>query len=142
MKRTITFLIAIIGITFIMSSCASTKSTTARVIDITQTGVVQAPVVVDLVVGETKISGTASGNTTARASVQQSAVANALKNAKADVLIEPSYSIETFGSKITVTVVGFPGTYKNFRPMKEKDINLLQKYNSTKVIKNTISVVK
>ena len=45
----------------------------------------------------------------------------------ADVLIDPKYSIEIVNNEnIKVIVSGYLGTYKNFRPMVEKDTALLK----------------
>jgi len=45
----------------------------------------------------------------------------------ADVLIDPKYSIEVINNEnIKVVVSGYLGTYKNFRPMVEKDTALLK----------------
>jgi len=45
----------------------------------------------------------------------------------ADVLVDPKYSIETINNeRIQVIVSGYLGTYKNFRPMVEKDTALIK----------------
>ena len=45
----------------------------------------------------------------------------------ADVLIDPRYSIESIDNeRVKVLVSGYLGTYKNFRPMVEKDTALLK----------------
>jgi hypothetical protein len=58
--------------------------------------------------------------------VKKNAVADALKNAKADVLIEPKFEIEKKSSTITASVTGFPAFYKNFRPITQDDVKLLE----------------
>ena len=108
--------------------------------DITKTGVIQKTVIVDLKVKETKVTGQATGNVTAAAQVNNEAVAAALKSSGADVLVEPVYSSVTNGSKITVTVTGFPATYHNFRPIKASDLKLLNAGSSRAV--NTVTPSK
>jgi len=130
MKKFIILLVSFVGIVIGMSSCTVSKSVSAKTMDITRTGVYQNTVLVDLKVSETKVTGKAMGKITAGAQVNQQAVAAALKAAGADVLVEPVYSTETSGSTITVTVVGFPATYINFRPLKAKDLKLINAYKS------------
>jgi len=114
---------------FVMASCSvsKSKSSTIKTIDIDLTGIVQKPVIVDLDVKENKVSGVATENTEAVNIniVKQEAIADAVKKANADILVEPMFTTETVGSKITVTVTGFPANYKNFRPIKQEDIPLL-----------------
>ena len=111
-----------------LGSCvAVSKSTTSKTLDI-QASVIQKPTVADLEVKETKITGTSSGKiaTMAVEAIQGEAVASALKTTNADILVEPRFETTVSGSTTTVTVSGFPATYKNFRPMKIDDIALVQ----------------
>ncbi len=108
----------------VLSSCSSLKTNTAKSMDIYGAGVIQKPVIADLLVKETKITGFATG--TGVENVKSMAIANAINKANVDVLIEPMYEITTTSGKTTVTVTGFPGTYKNFRPMVEDDVKLLE----------------
>jgi hypothetical protein len=95
--------------------------------DVDLTGILQKPVIVDLEVKENKVTGVATGNTDVVSStiVKQEAIADAVKKANADILVEPMFITETVDRKITVTVTGFPANYKNFRPIKQEDIPLL-----------------
>ncbi len=137
MRRKITTFVAVIGAVFIMTSCMSTKSNSARTMEITKTGVIQNTVIVDIDIKEKKVTGVATGKVTATASVKVDAVVEALKPLNADLLVEPSYSTVTSGSNITITVTGFPAYYKNFRPLTKKEIPLL---NAGKVKSlNTVS---
>src|SRR6185295_4278834 len=58
--------------------------------------------------------------------LKSAAVADALESANGDVLVEPKYHIETSGGRTSVTVTGFRANYKNFRPITEQDLPLLQ----------------
>ncbi len=113
-----------LSIAILFSSCSSTKTNTAKSLDIYGAGVIQKPVIADLVVKETKVTGFATGS--AVENVKSMAIANAINKANIDVLIEPKFEIITSGGKTTVTVNGFPGTYKNFRPMVEDDLKLVE----------------
>lgn len=123
MKNIVLFIVAI---AFLAISCTTTRTTTSKRMDIYGSGVVQLPVVAELVVKETKVSGsarTASGQSVE--TVRNNAIANALKSANADVLIEPIFEVETNRGGTTVTVTGFPGNYVNFRDATPDDVPLL-----------------
>lgn len=109
-----------------LASCAVIEKT-AKTMDIYGAGVIQNPVLVDLDVKETKVSGSATGGIgTALENIKQYAVTDALNKANADILVQPKFEIETSEGQSTVTVTGFPATYKNFRSMKPEDAPLLQ----------------
>lgn len=110
-----------------LTSCGSLKTTTSKTMDIYGAGIIHKPVIVDLDVKETKVTGTAtmSTNMTLEA-VKREAVADALRKANADVLVEPKFQTTTDHGRTTATVTGFPATYSNFRPIKEEDVKLLQ----------------
>lgn len=111
----------------VFSSCSAYRMKTVKTTDIANTGVIQTPVMVDLDVSETKVSATVTSEPgQSIEDVKNSAVAAALKTVGADVLVEPVFEIEKVGGKTTVTVTGFPGTYKNFRSAKDSaDIVLI-----------------
>ena len=110
-----------------LSSCSViTKSITVKQLDIYGPGVIQKPVIVDLDVRDAKVSGYSSmAKSSSVEQVKNFAVADALKNAKADVLVEPKFEIEWTPTKITVSVTGYPAIYKNFRPITIDDVPLL-----------------
>lgn len=58
--------------------------------------------------------------------VKQNAVANALKKASADVLVEPIFETEISGGRISVIVTGWSANYKKFRSINVEDAQLLQ----------------
>lgn len=120
-------IIAII-IIFSFGSCNSLKSTTntAKTLPIYGAGVIQKPVIVDLDVKQTKTTATATGKLGSNLEViKAEAVSRAIKAAGADVLVEPTYTIVTNRGNSTVTVSGFPATYKNFRDIKPEDVPLI-----------------
>ena len=118
-----------LSISFIFSACTVLKTNTAKTMDIYGAGVIQNPVVVDLDVKQTKVSGTAmstAGKAVSIENIKNEAVSNALKTAKADVLVEPIFETTTTNGHTSVTVTGFPATYINFRNVKAEDVPLLQ----------------
>jgi len=115
------------GSLLLLTSCKS-YSKTAVSSDIHGPTVIQKPVVADLDVQEKKVSGTATAKGSKRVSeLKEMALNDALTKANADVLIEPRYEISTSGNNSTVTVTGYPATYKNFRPMEPADTMFIQK---------------
>ncbi len=126
--------LSVFAITLMISSCKTTSNTTVAA-DIKGPTVIQKPVVVDLEVKEVRVNGTATAKrSTPEAEIKQMAVADALKKANADVLIEARYEITTRFRETTVAVSGFPAVYKNFRPMELQDTIFVQKVglNTTK----------
>ena len=121
------FLFCMIVAALFLTSCGSLKTTTSKTMDIYGAGIIHKPVIVDLNVKETKVTGTAtmSTNMTLEA-VKREAVADALRKTNADVLVEPKFQTTTAHDRTTATVTGFPATYTNFRSIKEEDVKLLQ----------------
>jgi len=120
-----------IFIIVLMSSCATVSTTRqsweeAKLSYIKDTGVFHIPVIADLDVSQTKIRGTASGSSDTMQLLRVRAINNALSTNDADVLLEPRFSFDTTGSRTTVTVTGFPASYKNFRHITEQDSLLLK----------------
>ena len=115
-----------IGLTFLLASCAVQKSTTVKTMDVIGGGIIQTPVIVDLDVKPTKVTGTSNGKSDVPLeNVKQAAVADAVKNANADVLVEPRFETSLTSSNKTVVVTGYPATYKNFRQMTDADTTLV-----------------
>lgn len=128
MKNILFFLISLL----LISCSASMRTNTSKGTDIQNFGVIQKLVIADLDVKETKITGSATSILTTSITkqslqdVKNMALADALKKANADILIEPIFDIAMAGNKIAVSVTGYPATYKNFRPITEDDLRLLQ----------------
>lgn len=123
MSRVLTLLFLAAAI----SSCAVVKTHTTKTSEIYSSGVIQKPVVVDLDVKDTKVTGTATASSsTLITAAKNDAVYEALKSSNADILIEPKFETVTAKGTTTVTVTGYPATYKNFRPITEKDTTFLK----------------
>lgn len=121
--------ICMITIALSITSCNSLKSTTntAKTLNIYGSGVIQKPVIVELDVKQTKVTATATAKMgSAIETLKAEAVSMAIKNAGADVLVEPSYTVVSNSRTSTVTVTGFPATYKNFRDIKLEDVPLIK----------------
>lgn len=125
----------------LMLSCGVAKINTAKTKDVNGPGVTHLPVLADLDVRSTKVSASANGllkpPMVTKESIKKEAIAEALAKVNGDVLIEPFYKIENVGKRYTVTVTGYPATYKNFRMMEEKDTTLFYVMHPKPGIKNT-----
>jgi hypothetical protein len=127
--KNILSVICLITIALCITSCKSLKSTTntAKTLNIYGSGVIQKPVIVELDVKQTKVTATATAKMgSAIEALKAEAVSIAIKNAGADVLVEPSYTVVSNSRASTVTVTGFPATYKNFRDIKLEDVPLIK----------------
>ncbi len=51
-----------------------------------------------------------------------------LKKDKADIVLNPIYDIEINNNKLSVTVIGYPAQYKNFRSAKPSDTATISIY--------------
>lgn len=110
----------------VLTSCAILTTRTTKVMKVAHQEIIQNPVVVDLEVKETKVSGIAEGKANlGLEAIKQEALVKALEQTNADILVEPVYKTQRKFRKITVNVTGYPASYKNFRPMKESDLSIL-----------------
>lgn len=130
-----------------LGSCSSMKSTTktAKTLPIYGAGVIQKPVIVELDVQQTKVSATVNGQSgSSIENLKAEAVSMAIKNAAVDVLVEPSYTIISNSRTATVTVTGFPATYKNFRDITIEDVPLIKAgiLQTARVVEPTMIVPK
>lgn len=124
MKRIIT----VLSIVVVLASCATRSTTnTSKTLNIYGSGVIQKPVIVDLDVKQNKVTATVNGKLGSNIeALKAEAVSVAVKNAQADVLVEPTYTIVSNRGTSTVTVSGFPATYKNFRDITLEDVPLIK----------------
>lgn len=128
MKKTILSLVVIVAALLVVTSCSYRMvERTGHTLD-----PYSEPMMADLEVSQTKVTGSFSvfkkqlGFIRWRAASMKTntyrlnAVYDALQSVKADVLLFPQYEVvktEGMGDGITVTVTGYPGIYKNFRPI-------------------------
>ncbi len=130
MKRTLLICTMLIG----LSACETIKISTAKTIEIQNNGIIQKPTIADLEVKPTKVSGSGiSSGAETFDNVKTRAVSDAIKQANCDLLVEPIYEIEKTGNSFKVTVTGYPASYKNFRPITEEDLKLINESSSKKV---------
>jgi len=129
MNRFIKIVMLILATTVLFTGCVTVTSRTlaeeAKIAYMRDTGVFHIPVIAELEVSQTKITGTASGTNENFELLRVRAVNNALAANNADVLLEPRFSYESTARGMTVRVTGFPANYKNFRSITERDTVLI-----------------
>lgn len=125
----IILLIACLGIT---SSCRTLKKSTSSSQNI-EAVVKQVPTVVDLNVAP-KVEKTVTWNYTLLPWGQPTfsdrkgnLIADMVKESGADILLEPqtTYTKVPFGQR-TLTITGYPATYKNFRKATKEDLHAIE----------------
>ena len=126
MKKLVQIIFGAIFIMVALTSCvalpSSARGAEVRIVYINDSGIYHTPVIADLEVQQSKITGTASGRQSEFEQLKVLATENALSKTNADVLVEPRYSWEIAGyDKMTMQVTGYPATYKNFRSISELD---------------------
>ena len=110
-----------------LASCTTQHAITTKTTDIYGVGVIQKPVLADMEVKEEKTSATINARgKRINDDLKNKAVAEAVKKSNADVLVEPRFETDIKGRKMTVTVTGFPATYKNFHTIKQDEVELLK----------------
>jgi hypothetical protein len=121
-----------------LTSCSVLKQTTntAKSLPIYGAGVIQKPVITNLRVNPQKISSSYSANAGKGIDYHKSqAIAKAMLENKADIIIEPSFDITTSSSRVSIIVTGYAANYEQFRQMSGADTSLLvdvglQAYNN------------
>ena len=122
-------IIYLIVISAFMTSCIikKTETATTKILYVNGVGIIQNPTIVDLDVNGAKVSGRAVAKFGENIEdVKTLLVAEVLRKANADVLVEPRYVIATINNESIITVSGYHATYKNFRPIKEENIKLIK----------------
>ena len=102
---------------------------TGQVVSLGGPAVVVKPLVADLKIADSRVTKTVRRSATFGLSVSElkkMAIARALNDSAADVLIAPRFRIVQEGSALTVTVRGYPATYIRIRPMTTDDLPLLK----------------
>ena len=112
-----------------VSSCSTIRKSTVSTVDV-ETSVLQYPTVADLdVMNKVEKSITWTFNPLKFEKLSQiktNLMADLLKEAGADVLLEPQYTFTkvSYGER-TLTITGFPAKFKNFRKANADDIHAL-----------------
>ncbi|MDX9695718.1 MAG: hypothetical protein RBT49_08010 [Bacteroidales bacterium] len=144
MKNKLRIFSLLSAILILMGSCTTEKfysydESTARYLSPEISGFV-TPTVADLNVSDTRITHVETFQNTLKESdlnnIEESGtvqyfknftIAQAVKKYNADVIVAPIFDIKTSEdfSTITITVIGYPANYINFRKATSDDINLV-----------------
>lgn len=111
-----------------VASCSLQKQTTntAKTLGIYGAGVIQKPVLTDLKINPQKFTCTYTGNGAQEIDYHKSqAIAKAMIENHADVIIEPAYEITSSVTNISIVVTGYGGRYENFRQLTGADTSIL-----------------
>jgi hypothetical protein len=124
MSKKLVFLVSIAAASAIIGGCSNVvKDNTVRAIQLAPT-VQGTPMVAELEVDSKKVMGQAKGKTPSKTELEKEAVAEALKQANGDVLVGANFFYEYVDKvDLTVTVIGYPAHYKNFKPKDVCDHN-------------------
>ena len=121
--------ILLLGATvFVLASCSFQKKTTStsKTLGIYGAGVIQKPVLTHLKVNPQKITSSYAGSGSQGIDYHKSqAIAKAMIEHKADVIVEAAYEITTSASGVSIIVTGYAGSYENFRQLTDADTALL-----------------
>src|SRR5688572_15109559 len=110
----------IMGCVFLsFCSCSSLRTSSVDVEYISKSGIMTKPMVAEIEVEKKKIQATIMIRKkdylpNPLEAAKNLAIADAIKAANADLLVQPVFNTETKGGTITVTVIGFPAKYKEF----------------------------
>lgn len=115
-----------------IQNTAHTEDVATRIVNLTMA---------DIEVSADKATSTTSWswnpfNTVSTKEIKENASAQLLREHNADVLVEPQYEVMRRGlfRGGSVTVTGYPATYKGFRPMNETDAAVISQLNGQRVI--------
>jgi len=119
-KKTV-FLVFIVLAFAIIAGCSSVvKDNTLKSIQLRPNAQI-TPMTAELEVSNKKVMGQAKGKPIFRSQLEKEAIAEALKQADGDVLVGANiFSVDStkyfFFGELTITVIGYPAKYKNFKP--------------------------
>jgi len=116
MSKKLAFLVSIMAASAIITGCSNVvKSNSFEAIHLTP-NIHGTPMVAELDVADKKVMGQAKGKTISKSELEKEAIAEALKQADGDVLVGANFFYVDSTTNLTVTVIGYPAKYKNFKP--------------------------
>jgi len=144
MSKKLVFLAFVATAIFIAACSNVVKDNTMKAIQLTPS-VQGIPMVAELDVAGQKVIGQAKGKTPYKAELEKEAIAEALMQVNADVLVGANFFYEYVDkADLTVVVVGYPARYKNFKPKEvcevKEDILIGGNFSYEDGSKNNISV--
>ena len=120
--------------TVFYSSCTK-KINTGKSQNVSSQPILIHPMKSDLKVSESQVVGISEGKIIDEKIVIENAIASALKQVNADVLIEPIFEVERDHKNIYVEVRGYPAYHTNFQKLTTADTSLM--YSALKIYRST-----
>jgi len=123
MSKKSVFLVSIVAASAIIAGCTTVvKDNTLKAVQLTP-HVQGVPMIAELEVSPIKVKGEAKGKVPSKKELEKEAVAEALKLTNSDVLVGANFFYEYVDNvNLTVTVIGYPANYVNFKP-KPKEVS-------------------
>lgn len=129
-------------ISFLLTGCTkySLSGLSTNIQPIRKTPIIQHPQIVSLKIDsiKTSISNTVQVSIPPTEkeieNAKQLTLNQLIKNSKADVVVEPVYEINQIKNQLTVNISGFMGVYKSFRPVENKDLEMIETINKAENI--------
>lgn len=114
-------------IVLLTSSCTTTKSRTFDYdyLFINKQGIIQRPLITDLDVVKQKVKITKTYNNLTLSEAKETIMGEFMQENNCDLIVQPYFSSSTVGTNqrtsLTITLTGFPASYKNIRQYEPKD---------------------
>ncbi|RYZ21434.1 MAG: hypothetical protein EOO16_12960 [Chitinophagaceae bacterium] len=128
MRKQILHGLSALMVSAIAFSCTTTQKTTTADYDylyVTKQGIIQKPLIADLEVGKQKSTVSRTYKDMTLNGAKETVMGEFIKENNCDLVVQPyftsSSSTSMGGSTITVTVTGYPASYKNIRQFERKD---------------------
>ena len=136
-------LIPLIALALGLHSCQVIQSIPFKTIGISETGVIQQPVLAELEVSPGKIVHTVvAKKAKTPEEAKMMAMAQVLRETKSDVLVEPQFESTRKGGKHIVTITAYPALYRSFRSITPEDHYILEhmRYRRAEVSESTMGI--
>lgn len=95
---------------------------------ISKQGIIQKPLITDLEVGKQRVTITQSYSNVTITEAKENAMGDFIKQQSCDLIVQPYFTTNSVTSNekttITVTLTGYPASYKNIRNFESKDTSL------------------
>lgn len=131
MKKTFFSATVLFATMFAITSCKTViKSHTADydLMYISKQGILQKPLITDLEVGKQRVTLSQSYNNVSLIEAKENVMGDFIKQQSCDLIVQPYFSSSSISTDtkttITITLTGYPASYKNIRNFESKDTSL------------------
>lgn len=116
----------------LLASCTTMRTRTFDYdyMYISKTGIIQRPLISDLEVGKQKMKISRKYKNISLKLAKENVMGEFIQEHNCDLIVQPYFTTETINYETTVTVIGYPASFKNIRQFDAKDtIYLLPRAN-------------